>query len=132
MQAFLTPSSHLVQGLPLSLQPSTSDTFNLLVSRSPFIQYTSPSKLKTFRASPSLILSLTLNLLPIYSFLHLSMHITPRMLSKHLAYVSPSSSDPKFLFHTSVLVTSLFIPFTLHTQTDISDIEHHLNCFEGL
>jgi len=48
---FLTSSSHLVQGLPLSLPPSTIDSYTLSVNQSPLIRSTCPNHFKTFQSS---------------------------------------------------------------------------------
>ena len=78
-----TPSSDLVQGPPLCLLPSISDSNTPVVNRTQLTRATCPNHLKTFRLIFSLICSPAPTLLLTSSFFHLFVVATLHISHKH-------------------------------------------------
>ena len=105
---FFTPSSHLVQGLPLSLLTSTSDLYTLPGNCSPLIRSTCLEHFKTFRSITHLTQT---KFTPHFS--HLPILVTPyirryQLISLISSFCLSSILYSSFLIHMSPLVLALF------------------------
>ena len=122
LNAFLTPSSHLVQGLPAYLLPQAP---TLLLSTTPH-SYATHIRTTTKLSD---LLSLFFFLAPNCASLFSHSFLLPRyfvFITLSLCLIYPHYSAP----YVIVGIVSFSYRF-LHTLIYTSDIEHHLHCTKG-